>query len=95
MTSSNKPDLDRVVDKLQQAGKIDNLQQVCGIFGCVLVNKTKNVYFLELPMTSLKTLYVSVLNGKTKFFFVFLEVCVTRHLVMIPTTTKVTTTIPY
>ena len=24
-----------VVDKLQQAGKIDNLQQVCGVFGCV------------------------------------------------------------
>ena len=24
------------VDKLQQACKIDNLQHVCGIFGCVL-----------------------------------------------------------
>ena len=25
----------QLVDKLQQAGKIDNLQQACGIFGCV------------------------------------------------------------
>ena len=24
-----------LVDKLQQGGKIDNLQQVCGVFGCV------------------------------------------------------------
>ena len=24
------------VDKLQQVGKINNLQQVCGVFGCVL-----------------------------------------------------------
>ena len=26
----------QLVDKLQQAGKIYNLQQVCGVFGCVL-----------------------------------------------------------
>ena len=26
----------QLVDKLQQASKIDKLQQVCGIFGCVL-----------------------------------------------------------
>ena len=44
MTSSNKPDFNRLlnlmkltsllelVDKLQQAGKIENLQQVCGAF---------------------------------------------------------------
>ena len=25
----------QLVDKLQQAGKFDNLQQVCGVFGCV------------------------------------------------------------
>ena len=25
----------QLVDKVQQAGKIDNLQQVCGGFGCV------------------------------------------------------------
>ena len=25
-----------LVNKLQQAGKIDNLQQACGVFGCVL-----------------------------------------------------------
>ena len=25
------------VDKFQQAGKIDNLQQGCGIFGCVVI----------------------------------------------------------
>ena len=25
----------QLFDKLQQAGKIDNLQQVCGVFGCV------------------------------------------------------------
>ena len=29
-------EIDKLVDKLQQAGKIDNLQQVCGVFGCVL-----------------------------------------------------------
>ena len=32
-------------DKLQQAGKIDNLQHVCGVFGCeleVIVNEIKN-----------------------------------------------------
>ena len=26
-------------DKLQQAGKIDNLQQVCGVIGCVVERK--------------------------------------------------------
>ena len=26
----------QLVDKLQQAGKIDNLQQVCDVFGCVM-----------------------------------------------------------
>ena len=25
----------QLVDKLQQIGKIDNLQQVCGVLGCV------------------------------------------------------------
>ena len=44
MTSCSKPDFNRLatideidifVDKLQQAGKIDNLQQVYGLFGCV------------------------------------------------------------
>ena len=29
-----------MIDKLQQAGKIDNLQQVCGVFGCVKINQT-------------------------------------------------------
>jgi hypothetical protein len=28
----------QLVDKLQQAGKFDNLQQVCGVFGCVGFN---------------------------------------------------------
>jgi hypothetical protein len=27
----------QLVDNLQQAGKIRNLQQVCGVSGCVLV----------------------------------------------------------
>ena len=27
----------QLVNKLQQAGKIDNLQQACGVFGCVHV----------------------------------------------------------
>ena len=31
----------QLVDKLQQASKIDNLQQVCGVFGCVRVIKMK------------------------------------------------------
>ena len=26
----------QLVDKLQEAGKIDNLPQVCGVFGCVV-----------------------------------------------------------
>ena len=25
----------QLVDKLQEAGKVDNLQQVCGVFGCM------------------------------------------------------------
>ena len=29
-----------MIDKLQQAGKIDNLQQVCSVFGCVKINQT-------------------------------------------------------
>ena len=33
MTSYNKPDF--VVHKLQQAGKIDTLEQICAVFGCV------------------------------------------------------------
>ena len=28
----------QLVDKLQQAGKVDNLQQVCGVFGYVHIN---------------------------------------------------------
>ena len=28
----------QVVNKLQQAGKIDNLQQACGVFGCVVTD---------------------------------------------------------
>ena len=28
----------QLIDKLQQAGKIDNLPQVCGVFGCVKSN---------------------------------------------------------
>ena len=33
----------QLVDKLQQVGKIDNLQQVCGVFGCVgLYSAVKN-----------------------------------------------------
>ena len=43
MTRCNKPDFNRLATcnlirwttLLQQAGKIDNLQQVCGVFGCV------------------------------------------------------------
>ena len=36
--NDNKPDLTRLlqsVDKLKQTGEIDNLQQVCGVFGCI------------------------------------------------------------
>ena len=32
----NSADFPPLVDNLQQAGKIHNLQQVCGISGCVL-----------------------------------------------------------
>ena len=32
----NLTDLLQLVDKLQQAGKIHNLQQVCGVSGCVI-----------------------------------------------------------
>ena len=28
----------QLVSKLPQAGKIDNLQQACGVFGCVYIN---------------------------------------------------------
>ena len=49
MTSCNKPDFNRLaccnlirllkrVDKLQEASKINNLQQVCGIFCCEVVH---------------------------------------------------------
>ena len=52
MRSCNKPDFNKLVastiikstsllelvDKLQQPGKIDNLQQVCGVFSCLMVD---------------------------------------------------------
>ena len=46
MTSCHKPDccnlmkltsLLQLVDKLQPAGKINHLQEVCGVFGCVFM----------------------------------------------------------
>ena len=36
-----------LVDKLQQAGKIDNLQQVCGAFGCVEVVSVYRLFSLR------------------------------------------------
>ena len=43
VSSCNKPDFEQTVllqldeiDKLQKAAKIDNLQQVCGVLGCVM-----------------------------------------------------------
>ena len=55
VTIGNKPDFERLkccnlmkltnllklVDKMQQAGKIDNLQQVYGVFGCGVVDVEK------------------------------------------------------
>ena len=45
----------QLVDKLQQSGKIDNLQQVGGVFGCVagemsqaLVTKPQSLYTIKL-----------------------------------------------
>ena len=32
----------QLVNKLQQAGKIDNLQQACGVFGCLHTYTRKN-----------------------------------------------------
>ena len=29
-------EVDKDVEKLQQSGKIDNLQQICGVSGCVV-----------------------------------------------------------
>jgi hypothetical protein len=37
----------QLVDNLQQAGKIDKLQQVCGVFGCVSAITIMYVYILE------------------------------------------------
>ena len=36
----------QLVNKLQQAGKIDKLQRVCNVFGCVLVFKRKKLTWL-------------------------------------------------
>ena len=43
VSSCNKPDFEQTVllqldeiDKLQKAGKTDNLRQVCGVLGCVM-----------------------------------------------------------
>ena len=41
-----------LVDKLQQAGKIDNLQQVCGIFGCVLFTSLPSLLHVSLKYHS-------------------------------------------
>ena len=40
----------QLVGKLQKAGKIDNLQQVCGVFGCVTDNSDKGK---QSPVSSL------------------------------------------
>ena len=41
----------QLVDKMQQANKIDNLQQVCSVYGCVVpyvvINRILNLIILE------------------------------------------------
>ena len=38
----------QLVDKLQQAGKTDNLQQVCDVFGCVGITDQSEFYIYLL-----------------------------------------------
>ena len=38
----------KLVDNLQQANKIDNLQQVCDVFGCVTLTLTPGLDYLRL-----------------------------------------------
>ena len=58
MRRCKKLDFDRLVDKLQQCGKIDNLQQVCGVFDCVAFVKfaLRNSFNRDLDRVSLNTL---------------------------------------
>ena len=44
-------EIDKFVDKLQQAGKIDKLQRVCNVFGRVFVFKFKKTHLAFLPCT--------------------------------------------
>ena len=39
----------KLVDKLQQAGKIDNLQQVSGVFGSVVLSVHTNISAVQTP----------------------------------------------
>ena len=42
----------QLVDKLQQANKIDTLQQVCGVYGCVVPYEVINNLILIILETS-------------------------------------------
>ena len=52
----NSTDLLQLVDNLQQASKIHNLQQVCGVSGCVMIyystSFSSSVDFIKLPQVS-------------------------------------------
>ena len=43
----NSTDLLQLVDNLQQAGKIHNLQQICGVSGCVQDGNFTSIIFLN------------------------------------------------
>ena len=59
-------EIDKLVDKLQQADKIDNLQQVCGVFGCVLHAQKIPVYPRLKLIAEALTIYsiIYAIHGK-------------------------------
>ena len=53
----------QLVGKLQKAGKIDNLQQVCGVFGCVTDNSDKGEQSLVSSLVTPNAPLLSDENG--------------------------------
>ena len=67
----------QLVERLQQVGKIDNLQQVCSIFGCVCQQQQKSKAFnLNGGKVEFASLHIKLTNQLNFFltrFKIFLQ----------------------
>ena len=76
----NSTDLLPFVDNLQQAGKIHNLQQVCGTSGCGSVRKQFKLYcFMDCQVFVPRKAHPRLTHNCLEFTFQMLSTCVAIH----------------